>query len=62
MEEQYQDGMQTYRSTIHHFQQKINEMENSFHTLTTYDVKTLNMKIKVFEGKLMELWTDETPQ
>ncbi len=48
MEEQYQEGMQTYRKTIDHFQQKIYEMDSSFHNFTTYDVKGLSIKIKNF--------------
>jgi hypothetical protein len=62
MEEQYQEGMQTYRRTIDHFQQKVYEMESSLNSFTTYDIKGLNIKIKTFESKLMELWTEEGPQ
>jgi hypothetical protein len=56
----YDEGMRTYKNTLNIFRHKIEEFEDGFEDFTTYDQRSLGTKVKKFEDKLLELWSEES--
>jgi hypothetical protein len=55
----FEDGMRTYRNTLSVFRHKLEEFEDVFTQLTTYDEAALTDKLRTAEASVLELWKEQ---
>lgn len=55
----FEDGMRTYRNTLNVFRHKLEEFEDVFAHLPTYDEENLRSQLRTAEESILNVWRQQ---